>query len=95
MKKLFLFLIAVILFTATETKAEIYPETGIVSAIETQEGDFYSLSATTFSGHIFVFDTEDGDWLENDICSMIMDDCGTETVHDDIVLSARYSGYIR
>lgn len=34
------------------------------------------------------------DWMEGDICSMIMYDNGTQTIYDDEIVKVKYCGYI-
>ena len=95
MKKLFLFAIVAAAIIASEpakNNSEIYPSTGIV--IDT---DFTAdmVTVETFSGLRYEFsDVED--WELGDICSMLMNDSGTpDSVLDDEIIQARYSGYIK
>lgn len=58
---------------------EINPETDIVTT-EDYNGNTWELYGTE-------------DWLPGDICSMVMDDKGTENIYDDEIVNVRYSGY--
>lgn len=58
---------------------EINPETDIVTT-EDYNGNTWEFYGTE-------------DWLPGDICSMVMDDKGTENIYDDEIVNVRYSGY--
>lgn len=58
---------------------EINPETDIVTT-EDCNGNTWEFYGTE-------------DWLPGDICSMVMDDKGTENIYDDEIVNVRYSGY--
>ena len=75
---------------ATPTsKGDIYPDTMTVTGIDT-EADVVTL--TTSSGHMYQFYGVE-DWQIGDICSCIMNDNGTETIEDDIIVDTKYSGH--
>lgn len=65
-----------------------YPLTTIVTEVNYENN---SVSVTDTNGFVWqFFGTED--WEEGDICSVIMDDNGTETILDDIIVTTRYGG---
>ena len=47
-----------------------------------------------FNGYIWELPTDDGDWFKGDIVTAIMDTKGTDTIYDDEVVCAQYSGTI-
>lgn len=64
----------------------IYPETMRVTSIQ---GGIARMETST--GHVFEMDAEDYD--AGDLVSLIMYNSGTPEVTDDVILSARYSGF--
>lgn len=75
--------------TSIPKPKNLYPETAIV--VSTNESQNL-LTLMTATGHVFTYETPIEDWLPGDICSMIMNSRGTETVEDDRILQIRYSG---
>ena len=72
----------------SQKKTENYPLTTIVTEIN-PEIDVVSI--TDNNGFVCQFyGVEDGEEL--DICSLIMNDNGTETILDDIIVTTRYGG---
>ena len=71
-----------------KTEANQYPLTTIVTEIN-EEKD--SVSITDNNGFVWQFYGVE-DWEEGDICSVIMNDNGTETIFDDIIITTRYGG---
>lgn len=45
------------------------------------------------AGNLWEYTSEGEDWAEGDGVALIMYDAGTPIIYDDIILSARYSGY--
>lgn len=66
----------------------IYPETMEVTAIHGER-----VTMQTVNGH--VYEMEDVIYQVGDIVSLVMFNNGTELCYDDIILSARYSGYTK
>ncbi len=66
-----------------------YPETCMVTQVNKD-----LVTVICQNGNIFKFEDNTEEWIEGDICSMIMDNKGTVSVYDDKVVSARYSGYV-
>ena len=71
-----------------QKKTENYPLTTIVTEIN-PEIDVVSI--TDNNGFVWQFYGVE-DWKEGDICSVIMNDNGTETIFDDIIVTTRYGG---
>ena len=70
---------------------EIYPTSAIVTDVSNDK-----ITITDFEGRTWIFYADSEDWAVNDICAVIMDDNGTpETVYDDLVIQARYCGYVK
>ena len=72
----------------SQKKTENYPLTTIVTEIN-PEIDVVSI--TDNNGFVWQFYGIE-DWEEGDICSVIMNDNGTETILDDIIVTTRYGG---
>lgn len=81
MKKILSFLAAII------AAGLIYPTTMQVIDIS---GDIVTLETAT--GFVYQF-TGAEDYCENDLVSCIMFSNGTTNIQDDIILTARYSGF--
>ena len=75
-------------FQNSQKKTENYPLTAIVTEIN-PEIDVVSI--TDNNGSVWQFCGVE-DWKEGDICSVIMNDNGTETIFDDIIVTTRYGG---
>lgn len=52
------------------------------------------ITATCGNGNMFSFYSTNDDWHCGDLCGLIMFDSGTDIVYDDIVVKARYEGYV-
>ena len=70
-------------------KKENYPMTGIVTEVD-RKNDIVTIE--DFNGNIWEFEGCE-DWEENDICSCIMNNKGTENIKDDEIVKVKYSGY--
>lgn len=84
--------------TSIQPQKEIgfYPMTTIVSdvyEIETETEKEYQITIEDFNGNEWVFISEDGDWVEGDIASVIMSDNRTEEIEDDQIIDVKYSGW--
>lgn len=75
--------------TIPQNSMGFYPMTTIVTEVNYNSDE---VTCTDFNGNKWVF-TGCEDWLEGDICSMIMCDNGTETIYDDIIISEHYDGW--
>lgn len=75
--------------TSIPKPKNLYPQTAIV--VRTDESQNI-LTLMTGAGHVFSYETPIEDWLPGDICSMIMNNRGTEDVRDDEIRNIRYSG---
>ena len=72
-----------------------YPLTGIVTSVTPDDSDtrFEVITFTCSNGNMFSFTAPTTDcWEEADLVSCIMNNKGTETVYDDEVITAMYSG---
>ena len=84
--------------TSCQPQKEVgyYPTTAVISnvcEVEVETEKKYCLTLKDFNGDAWSYISEDGDWLEGDIVSLIMCDNGTEEIEDDIIIYTRYSGY--
>lgn len=69
--------------------AEMYPQTFIMSAMDTAQDALILIDST---GNEWVwFGIED--YEMGDIVAAIMDDNGTEIIYDDVIITMRYTGY--
>lgn len=78
------------IISAPKESGNLYPETAVVREVD------YATDTVTVecgNGNLFSFYGTD-DWEEGDICSMLMNDKGTENITDDEILSMKYSGYL-
>ena len=79
---------------ANSVNKTFYPLTGIVTSV-TPDDDTRSevITFTCSNGNMFSFTAPTTDcWEEADLVSCIMNNKGTETVYDDEVITAMYSG---
>lgn len=94
MKEAFVFiLIIMVMFTvafacAPTNKTELYPITTIVYELD-RENDLVTVKDA--NGNLWQFEGCE-DWEINDICSMLMNDCGTASIYDDEIVMVRYNG---
>ena len=89
MKKLIaLALIALTLIACSKAKrSTLYPDAGIVTGVD-RETDTVTW---TDGWNDWCFEGTE-DWMVGDGIAAIMDDNGTETVTDDVIVSVRYIG---
>lgn len=86
----FLVFFLVLLFVVPAA-AELYPAVGIVTDLNL-EWDIVTF--TDFNGHNWCICGIE-DWLLNDIGAILMEDCDTPEIEDDLIVEVRYAGYIR
>lgn len=90
MKQAMIILMALTLtMVALTASAEIYPKTAKV--IEVNEAEDL-VTIETCTGITYTFEGCE-DWAEGDGVSLIMDDNGTESILDDCILMAEYTGW--
>ena len=89
MKKMFaLTLVLVALFSIAS--AEIYPAVGVVTDLD-YENDLVIFEDC--NQDLWIFEGIE-DWDIGDIGALLMDDMETESIYDDMILSARYAGFM-
>lgn len=71
------------------TYAEVYPQYSVVVDTDTQ-ADIVTVECK--NGQQYQFDGVE-DWMEGDICSLMINTNGTEMVADDKIIKAEYDGY--
>ena len=87
------------LFSATKEKNAnilkygIYADASRCIAIETVDHGTERVSVQTSGGMVYAFDTDAGDYEMGDDITCIFYDMGTQDVHDDMIISARYDRY--
>lgn len=74
-------------------KYGIYADSSRCIIIETVNKDTERVSVQTSGGMVYAFDTDTGDYEIGDDITVIMCNMGTQDVHDDMILSARYDRY--
>lgn len=90
MKKAMMILVTLILtMVALTASAEIYPKTAKVIEVNYDE-DLVTIETCT--GITYTFEGCE-DWIEGDGVSLIMEDNGTESILDDSILMAEYTGW--
>lgn len=72
----------------TNSETNLYPMTAVVYELD-RENDLVTVEDA--NGNLWQFEGCE-DWDINDICSMLMDDCGTASIYDDEIVMVRYSG---
>lgn len=72
----------------TNSETNLYPTTAVVYELD-RENDLVTVEDV--NGNLWQFEGCE-DWDINDICSMLMDDCGTASIYDDEIVMVRYSG---
>lgn len=80
-------LITLILSGNINGNATLYPETAIVIDVNETED---CVIVECGNGNLFQFYGAE-DFIEGDVCSMLMSDNGTANVADDIILDVKYS----
>lgn len=80
--------IGILIGQTTFPKEHYYPLTTIVTTINE---DYDTVSVEDSNGFIWQFSGVE-DWGEGDICSIIMDSKGTNTILDDEIVKTRYCG---
>ena len=87
------------LFSATKEKNAnilkygIYADASRCIAVETVDHETERVFVQTSGGMVYAFDTDAGDYETGDDITCIFCDMGTQDVHDDIIVSARYDRY--
>lgn len=93
MKKKIIYFAVVVLILAIAAGIiyvnRLYMETAIVIDINNN-----TVSVICADGNVFGFFSNDGDWCNGDICTMIMYNNGTESVTDDRIVNVKYAGYM-
>ena len=84
--------------TSCQPQKEVgyYPTTAVISNVceaEVETEKNYWLTLEDFNGNKWAYISENADWLEGDIVSLIMCDNGTEDITDDMIIYVKYSGY--
>ena len=93
MKKAILATLIALAITA-HINAAVYPHMGEVTAV-IPKANGYEVTFTDGAGRSYSWIDDDGDWFTGDFVAVIMDDNETpETVYDDLVVDARYVGYV-
>lgn len=79
----------VLLFFLFGNVGGIYSQTMVVTDIE--KG---IITCVDFNGNKWTFKDNSKDWQKGDFASCCMYDNGTEMIYDDIILSAKYCGWL-
>ena len=74
-------------------KYGIYADSSRCIAVESVDKDTERVSVQNSGGMVYAFDTDVGDYETGDDITLIFCDMGTQDVHDDIIVSARYDRY--
>lgn len=76
--------------TCALASAEYYADTFVVVEVDYDTDTVWLMD---FSGHMYSFEGCE-DWMVADLCSVLMDNNGTDLILDDVILSCRYSGWV-
>ena len=82
--------VAVLMGVCACASAETYAMTTVVVSLDY---DADVVECMDFNGNVWAFDGCE-DWQLMDVCALLMDDNDTETIYDDVILSARYNGWL-
>ena len=74
-------------------KYGIYADSSRCIAIESVDQDTERVFVQNSGGMVYAFDTDAGDYEMGDDITLIFCDMGTNDVHDDMIVSARYDRY--
>lgn len=74
-------------------KYGIYADASRCIEIETVAQDMERVFVQNSGGMVYAFDTDAGDYEIGDDVTCIFCDMGTQDVHDDMIVSARYDRY--
>ena len=74
----------------SKMETNLYPKTGVVYYVD-HSTDIILIE--DFFGELWLYEGAD-DWMEGDICAMIMDNNGTEEIKDDEIMTIRYDGWV-
>ena len=91
-------LISALFSASKEKKADIwnmglYADSTRCIAVETVDQNTERVSVQNAGGMVYAFDTDAGDYEVGDDITCIFCDMGTQDVHDDMIVSARYDRY--
>lgn len=81
---------AITMLSGAPSQVGYYPEVMAVIDVEEETNDVVCMN---FNGDEFGFADDTEDWVEGDVCGLIMCDNGTEDIHDDFIVSAMYRGW--
>ena len=87
------------MFSATKEKNAnilkygIYADASRCIAVETVDQATERVSVQNSGGMVYSFYTDAGDYEPGDDITLIFCDMGTQDVHDDMIVSARYDRY--
>lgn len=84
-------LVAVIIVGGIVVTNNFHSRVAMVTEIDNENN---IITVTCGNGNMFSFYNVCEDWMCGDLCSLIMYDNGTEIVYDDMIVSARYGGYL-
>jgi hypothetical protein len=75
---------------ALQHNKNLYPETAkIIELQETETG--YVITFETGNGNTFLYESEDRDFYENEIYSILMNSRNTKSVKDDVIVKIKYA----
>ena len=75
---------------ATTDSADVYPLTAVVSDFD-RENDI--VVCKDYAGNLWEFEGCE-DWMLGDIASLLVNDCGTISICDDVIEIVRYGGHL-
>lgn len=84
----FISLFSLVTMLRNAPEARIYADTMVVVEVDNEW-----VTCVDFNGNEWAFENEAGDWMVGDFASVTMSNNGTDTIYDDIILSAKYSGW--
>lgn len=85
-----LILLMTLILNTAQIKTENYPLTTVITCVD-YESDV--VIAMDFNGNMWEFEGCN-DWIEGDVCSMIMNNRGTDVIYDDVIIDMKYCGWV-
>lgn len=91
MKKVIILIVLGVLMSVVMAHAEIYPQVMMVTNVNSYDD---VITLVDLVGNEWIIEEDPEDIMVGDILGVIMDDCETECIYDDVIIEWRYCGYV-
>ena len=75
---------------ALQHNKNLYPETAKIIDLQ-ESGEGYVITFETGNGNTFLYESDDKDFYENEIYSLLMNSRNTKSVKDDVIVKLKYA----